>query len=133
METFFAILKSENAKFDDLTKLFLNHPYIIRDNQFLTKDSTGVPKNCNALGDTDTTNKILDSLQGSCDEVFELNGDRLPKLTFSKSLITSKKINTTANLKQLSDLTYTTNDLELVEEQDTMVKVIIYRFTWATF
>ena len=96
----------------------LNHPYMIRDNQFLTKDTTGAPKN---------------RLHGSCIEVFELNRDRLPKLTLNKSLIKSKKINIRANLKQLSDLTYTTNDLELVEEEDTMVKVIIYRFIWATF
>ena len=60
---FFAIFKSGIEKSDDLTRLFLNHPYMILDNQLLTKDPTGVPKSCNTLGEIDTTNKISDNLQ----------------------------------------------------------------------
>ena len=46
----FAIFKSGKAKFDDLTKLFLNYPYKILDNQLLTKDPTSVPKIAILLG-----------------------------------------------------------------------------------
>ena len=77
----------------------------------------------------DTTSKIPDNLQRSFDEVFELNEDRLAELPLQRSLIKSKKLNIRANLKQLSDLTYTTNDLELVEELDSKVKEILNRFT----
>ena len=41
---FFAIFKSGKANFDDLTKLSLNYPYMILDNEHLTKDPTGMPK-----------------------------------------------------------------------------------------
>ena len=34
---FFSIFKSETATFDDLTKLFLNHPYMTLDNQQRTQ------------------------------------------------------------------------------------------------
>ena len=77
---FFAIFKSGKAKLDDLKELFLNRPYVILDNQLLTKDPTDVPKNRNTLGEIDTTNKIPDNLQGSYDEVFKLNEDRLSEL-----------------------------------------------------
>ena len=59
---FLAIFKSGKANFDDLTKLSLNYPYMILDNQHLTKDPTGMPKNCNTLREIDTTNKIQDNL-----------------------------------------------------------------------
>ena len=72
---FFAIFKSGKVKFDDLTKLFLNNPFMILDNQHLTKDPTGMPKNYNTLREVDTTNKIPDNLQGSYQEVLELRED----------------------------------------------------------
>ena len=34
---FFSIFKSERATFDDLTKVFLNHPYMTLDNQQRTQ------------------------------------------------------------------------------------------------
>ena len=126
---FFAIFKYEKTKFDAVTKLFLNNPYMILDNQHLTKDPTGMPKNCNTLREIDTTNKIPDNLQGSSHEVFELNEDRLPELLLQRSLIKSKKINIRVNLKQLSDLTCTSNDLELVEDLNSKVKEMLNRFT----
>ena len=95
----------------------------------MTKDPTGVPKTCNTLGQIDTTKKISDDLLGSFYEVFKLNEDRLPELPLQRSLIKSKKINIRANLKQLSDLTYTTNNLELAEGLDSEVKEILNRFT----
>ena len=58
-----------------------------------------------------------------------MNEHRLPELSLQRSLIKSKKINIRANLKQLSDLTYTTNNLELVEELDSKVKEMLNRFT----
>ena len=88
-----------------------------------------MPKNCNTLGQIDTTKKRSDNLLGSLYEVFELNEDRLPELPLQRSLIKSKKINIRANLKQLSDLTYTTNNLELAEGLDSEVKEILNRFT----
>ena len=51
---FFAIFKSGKAKFDDLTKLFLNHPYMIADNQRLRKNPISMPKSRNTLGEIDT-------------------------------------------------------------------------------
>ena len=48
---------------------------MILDNQHLTKDPTDMPTNCNTLREIDTTNKIPDNLQGSCQEAFELSED----------------------------------------------------------
>ena len=38
-------------------------------------DLTDMPTNCNILREIDTTNKIPDNLQGSCQETFELSED----------------------------------------------------------
>ena len=43
-KTFFAIFKYGKAKFDDLTKSFLNHPCMLMDKKLLTKNSTNMPK-----------------------------------------------------------------------------------------
>ena len=48
---------------------------MILDNQHLTKDPTDMPTNCNILQEIDTTNKMPDNLQGSCQEAFELSED----------------------------------------------------------
>ena len=79
---FFAIFKSSKAKFDDLTKHFLNHPCMLMDKQLLMKISTNMQKNYNTLGKTDTTNKISDNIEGNHDEMFQLNEDRSSKLPF---------------------------------------------------
>ena len=76
---FLAICRSGKEKFDYQTKIFLNQPSMT-DNQLLAKNATSVPKNRNALGEIDTTNKIPDKLQDSCNEIFQLNEDRFSKL-----------------------------------------------------
>ena len=113
MQTFLCTVKSGRATFDGPTKPFLNQPYIILDNQLLTKNASNVPKYRNALVEINNTKKIPDNLQGSCNKLFELNEDRFSELPMQRSLIKSKKINLRANLKQLSDLTSTINDSEL--------------------
>ena len=51
------------------------------------------------------------------------------ELPLKRSAIKLKKINTRGHLKQLTDLTYTTSDLKLIEELESCVKKLLQDFT----
>ena len=121
---FFAIFQSGKATFYDLTGLFLDHPYMILDRNILTGDF-GI--SLNKIREEKDDNEIFrcnsesDSLDVSC----ESDQDTFRELPLKQSLLKRKKINIRAQLKQIKDLTYTTNNLEIIQELDTKVQSLL--------
>ena len=121
---FFAIFQSGKATFYDLTGLFLDHPYMILDRNILTGD---FGSSLNKITEEKDDNEIFrcnsesDSLDVSC----ESDQDTFRELPLKQSLLKRKKINIRAQLKQIKDLTYTTNNLEIIQELDTKVQSLL--------
>ena len=70
-----------------------------------------------------------DSLDVSC----ESDQDTFRELPLKQSLLKRKKVNIRAQLKQIIDLTYTTNNLEIIQELDKKVQSLLSNFTSRIF
>ena len=125
---FFAIFQSGKATFYDLTGLFLNHPYMVLDRKILTGDfCSSLTEIRKETGD----NEIFryDSENDSLDVSCESDQDTFRELPLKQSLLKRKKVNIRAQLKQIIDLTYKTNNLEIIQELDKKVQSLLSNFT----
>ena len=121
---FFSIFKSERATFDDITKLFLNHPYMTLDNQQRTqRTQPRYQKTAMPLGKSIPLTKYQTAYKVVAKKY--LNWMTIDPPNYHYNVI-NKKI----NMKQLSGLTYNTNDSELsFPLLDNKVKEMLNRFT----
>ena len=122
---YFAAFQYGLAKFDDLTELFKDHLYMVLDTQLLLgkhnilseKHNTHVDFSNN---DNPGSEKVDDLDKGeSSENSIESSYCELP---LKRSANNIKKINTSGHLKQLIDLTYTTSDLNVIEELESRLK-----------
>ena len=129
---FFAVFQSGLAKFGDLTELFKDHRYMVLDTQLLLGKRNILSEKRNTLtdfsnDDNPSIEKIDDLGKGESSE--NSIESSYCELLLKRSAINIKKINTRDHLKQLIDLTYTTNDLKVVEEFESRVKKLLEDFT----
>ena len=129
---FFAVFQSGLAKFDDLTKLFKDHPYMVLDTQLLLGKHNILSEKCNThvdlSNDHNTGSEKIDHLEKgeSSESSIESSYCELP---LKRSAIKIKETNTRGHLKQLIDLTCTTSDLKVIEELESHVKKLFQYFT----
>ena len=129
---FFAVFQSGLATFDDLTELFKDHPYMVLDTQLLLGKHNILSEKCNthadfSNGDNTGSEKINDLDKGERSESsIESSYCELP---LKRSAINVKETNARGHLKQLTDLTYTTSDLKVLEALESRVKELLQDFT----
>ena len=115
------------ATFYDLTRFFLNHRYMVLDRKIVTGDfGSSLTEIREETGD----NEIFryDSENDSLDVSCESDQDTFRELPLKQSLLKRKKVNIRAQLKQIIDLTYTTNNLEIAQELDEKVQSLLSNF-----
>ena len=126
---FFTIFDSNLAKFDDLSPLFLNHPYMILDqSMFGNNNDIGSPsrKNeipCNNMVEED--DKLNNEFSENTETIYTNHRD---DLNMKSSVIKRKKIDIRSNWKQLIDLSFTTNEEHVIIELDQDVNYLLTKF-----
>ena len=116
---FFTIFNSNLAKFDDLSPLFLNHPYMILDHSMF---GNNIEIDSPSWKDETPSNKIVeefDKLNNEFPENTETTySNHRDDLIMKSSVTKRKKIDIRSNVKQLIDLTFTTNEEHVIIELD---------------
>ena len=125
---FFTIFNSNLAKFDDLSPLFLNHPYMILDHSMFDNNEI----DCPSWKDETPSNKMVeefDKLNNEFPENTEtIYTNHRDDLIMKSSVTKRKKIDIRSNLKQLIDLTFTTNEEHVIIELDQDVNYLLTKF-----
>ena len=108
---FFAVFNSGEAMFSDLSSLFLKHPFMVLDNNLFGENYINDQVSSDYIYANRDTNNINKEQEPKLE--IDCKYDELP---VKRSLLKSRKINIRGNLKQLIDLTFVTNDTNIIKE-----------------
>ena len=120
---------SNLAKFTDLSSLFLNHPYMILDHSMFCDNNEIDSPSCK---DETPSNKMVEEVDKLSNEFPEntetIYTNHRDDLNMKSSVTKRKKIDIRSNLKQLIDLTFTTNEEHVIIELDQDVNYLLTKF-----
>ena len=127
---FFTIFNSNLAKFDDLSPLFLNHPYMILDHSMFGNNNEMIDSP--TWKDENPSNKMVEEVDKVNNEFPEntetIDTNHLDDFNAKPSVTKRKKIDIRSNLKLLIDLTFTTSEEHVIIELNQDVNYLLTEF-----